>query len=68
MLSYTPDGVTEALEAATRLLHRPEWRDSEHAPHLRAQLAAQLNSRRRHLRHLAVNSLPVWSAPHFPDC
>jgi hypothetical protein len=59
VLSYSPDGSTEALESMTRLLHRPEWRDSGAASALRARLTARLASPDRHLRYLAIIALPA---------
>lgn len=59
MLTLSPDGETEALNAMSRLLSRAKWRDSEHASALRFQLAARLNAPERHLRFLAVTALPV---------
>lgn len=59
MLSYSPSGLTEALDAMTRLLYRSEWRHSDRAPDLRTRLTTHLDAPERHLRFLAVLSLPA---------
>jgi hypothetical protein len=63
MLSYSPDAVTESLEAMTDLLRLPAWRDSSWAPQMRARLASHLDDQRRHLRWLAAAALPLI----YPD-
>jgi hypothetical protein len=59
VLSWVADDVSEAMMAMHSLLRRPEWRDSEYAPKLRAQLALGISDSRRHVRYLAVNALSV---------
>jgi hypothetical protein len=59
VLSWTADDVSEAMTAMHSLLQRPQWRDSEYASKLRAQLAAGIGDSRRHVRYLAVNALKV---------
>lgn len=59
MLTFQPNGVTEALTAIPLLLYKPAWAQSEHAPSLRARLITHLDDPSRHIRFLAVRSLPA---------